>query len=128
MKILLDSHTFFWWTIDHPKLSHGAHAATEDPDNEVFVSAVAAWEMATKVRLGKWNDAKPIVASFDEIVTRSGFMPLPISVRHARTAALLTCSHGDPFDRILAAQSKLGDVPLVTADEIFKVLRTHVIW
>jgi len=128
MKILLDSHAFFWWTVDHPNLSRAARGAIEDPDNEVLVSAVVAWEMATKVRLGRRNDARSIVASFEEVVTRNGFLPLSTSVRHARTAGLLACSHADPFERILAAQANLEEVPLVTADSAFKVLKTQVIW
>ena len=37
-------------------------------------------------------------------------------------------AHRDPFDRMLAAQSRIEGMPLVTADPVFKVFGTKVIW
>jgi PIN domain nuclease of toxin-antitoxin system len=128
MKLVLDSHAFFWWVVDHPRLTLAARAAIEDADNEVYVSAVVAWEMATKVRIGKWPDARAIAESFDVAVERSSFLPLAITLQHARVAGFLQGRHSDPFDRMLAAQSRIEGMPLVTADPVFKAFGTKVIW
>ncbi len=41
---------------------------------------------------------------------------LPVTHAHALHVATLPPHHGDPFDRLLVAQSQLEDIPLVTAD------------
>lgn len=128
MKLALDSHAFFWWVVDHPRLTRAARAAIEDPDNEIYVSAVVAWEMATKVRLAKWLEARAVAENFDAAVERSSFLPLAITLQHVRSAGFLPDRHGDPFDRMLAAQSRIEGMPLVTADPVFKAFGTKVIW
>jgi PIN domain nuclease of toxin-antitoxin system len=128
MRVLLDSHVFFWWSVDHPKLSRAARGAIEDPENEIYVSAVVAWEMATKIRLGKWEEAGPVAAVLDEAIARNNFLPLPISIIHGRVAGSLTSRHGDPFDRMLAAQAQIEIAQLITADPVFKAFGTRVIW
>ena len=128
MKLVLDSHVFFWWLIDDPKLSRPARRAIENPTNEIFASAVIAWELATKVRLGKWTEAKGIASSFEDVVAREGFTPLSISPLHARIAGFLVAPHGDPFDRMLAAQSQVENASLVTADTAFRASATKTLW
>jgi PIN domain nuclease of toxin-antitoxin system len=128
MRLVLDSHVFFWWTVDHPRLSRAARAAIADPDNEVLVSAAVVWEMATKVRIGKWPEARSLAENFDAATARSGFTPLSISAAHTRLAGFLPGRHGDPFDRVLAAQSQVEEAPLITADPVFKAFRTKTIW
>jgi len=128
MKLALDSHAFFWWVVDHPRLTPGARAAIEDPANEIYISAAVAWEMATKVRIGKWHRARAIAENFDAALVRSKFLSLAITLQHARVAGFLPGRHGDPFDRILAAQSQIEAMPLITADPAFKAFGMKVIW
>jgi PIN domain nuclease of toxin-antitoxin system len=49
-----------------------------------------------------------------------GVDALPVSHVHALHVATLPHHHGDPFDRILVAQSQLEDVPLVTRDPLIE--------
>jgi PIN domain nuclease of toxin-antitoxin system len=128
MKLALDSHAFVWWSLDHPRLSRAARTAIADADNEVYISAVVAWELATKVRIGKWTDARELAENFDLALARNNFQPLAISTAHARAAGFLAGRHRDPFDRMLAAQSQIEDMPLITADPVFKAFGTKVIW
>jgi PIN domain nuclease of toxin-antitoxin system len=44
---------------------------------------------------------------------------LPISLDHALRAGLLEGAHRGPFDRILIAQSRMEDLPVVTKDPCF---------
>ena len=71
---------------------------------------------ATKHRLGKLNEVPQAMARFAELVTADGFTPLPIEHRRALRARSNPQEHRDPFDRMLAAQSEIEDLTLVTCD------------
>jgi PIN domain nuclease of toxin-antitoxin system len=89
---------------------------------------VVAWEIASKVRTGKWPEAKPLADRFLEVVADDGFVPLPITLDHAILAGFLPAPHRDPFDRMLAAQAQIEDLSLVTADPVFRGFGTRVLW
>ncbi len=116
MRLLVDTHIFFWAVMDVPKLSATAKLALSDGANEVFVSVASAWEMAIKVGLGKWPEASRLVTQFEAEVSTAGFSVLPIVLDHVRTAGLMQAAHCDPFDRLLAAQAQLEGMTLVSAD------------
>lgn len=97
-------------------------------DNTVCVSAVSAWEVATKNRIGKWPDVETIVQEFPSLLRRSRFASLSISVEHAQAAGALAGSHRDPFDRMLIAQSKAEGVQLISRDAVFLDFGVDVIW
>ena len=128
MKLLLDTHAVVWWWLDDPKLPATARAAIAATANTVCVSAVSAWEVATKNRVGKWLDVETIVQDFSSLLRHSRFAPLPISVEHARAAGALAGSHRDPFDRMLIAQSKGESAALVSRDPVFRDFGVEVIW
>lgn len=128
MRVLVDTHAFFWWVLDKPGLSRRARSIFTDEDNQILVSAVVAWELATKARLGKWPDALPLAASVTDVIEQNRFLPLTVTVEHARNAGLLMGRHRDPFDRLLAAQSQIEGVPLITADPAFHTFGTAVLW
>jgi PIN domain nuclease of toxin-antitoxin system len=126
MTVLLDSHTFFWWVTDNPRLSRRAHAAIEN--GAVHVSAVVAWEISAKVRTGKWPDASLLWERFFDVMERDNFSPLPLTLEHAHWAGSLEWSHRDPFDRMLAAQAQIEKLALVTADPVFRGFAVETIW
>ena len=49
-------------------------------------------------------------------------------MRHAVPAGKLPGTHGDPFDRILAAQAELEQLTLATVDPAFVAFGTHTLW
>lgn len=57
MRLLLDTNVLFWWVLTPEALTSIARDSIDAAD-EVYVSAACAWEIATKVRIGKWTDAK----------------------------------------------------------------------
>jgi PIN domain nuclease of toxin-antitoxin system len=127
MTILLDSHAFYWWMTGDPRLSLRAANAIRG-EARVYVSAVTAWEIANKVRIGKWPQAQRLAQRIVDELAAEQFTPLPIALEHAQLAGLLPGVHRDPFDRMLAAQSRLENAPLVTADPVFKAFGTDVLW
>jgi PIN domain nuclease of toxin-antitoxin system len=84
--------------------------------------------MAIKVGLGKWPEARTLLNDFEGVALAEGFRLLPISVAHARNAGLMQTSHRDPFDRLLAAQSLLEGLTLVTSDAAFGPLGASCLW
>ena len=128
MKILVDTRAFFWWLTGDPKLSSRARDLLEDKGNDLMVSSVVAWELATKSRIGKWPSGVAAADEIDRLIETNRLRPLAISVAHARLAGRLPGDHRDPFDRMLAAQSDLEGVPLVTRDRIFRDFGIEVLW
>jgi PIN domain nuclease of toxin-antitoxin system len=70
--------------------------------------------MAIKASLGRLE----VPANLLEILDHQGFVTLSIEPRHAWAVADLPLGeHKDPFDRQLAAQALLEDLPIISADE-----------
>ena len=128
MKLLLDTHTLLWWLADSPELPPRVRAKIADPAASVWVSAASAWEIATKVRLGKLDLDEAEARALETTVLEEGFHLLPIQFRHALRSGQLASDHRDPFDRILAAQALEEDYTLVSRDPEMKRLGCRTVW
>jgi PIN domain nuclease of toxin-antitoxin system len=128
LRLLLDTHCLLWWLFDDPRLSRRARELLGDPENEVLVSSACAWEIATKHRLGKLRGVEVLARDMEGWVRRAGFRELGIRILHAQKAGRWPQAHRDPFDRMLAAQSAVEDVPLVSVDPVFESFGIRVIW
>lgn len=128
MRILLDSHALIWWLSDDPRLSPVARALIADVSNTVLVSSASAWELSTKLRLGKLVDATGVIPRLPDVLLERGMTELPVTVAHAVEAGALPGPHRDPFDRMLIAQSRIEQVPVVTIDPVFQTYAVDVIW
>lgn len=125
MKVLLDSHAVYWWTIGSDRLSPRAREMIEDKANVILVSAVSFYELDNKMRLNKL-DLKP--QELRGAVIASGLQTLAITDLHAELAASLDWEHRDPWDRILAAQTRLEHCLFVSADNAFDAVLHERIW
>ncbi len=128
MRVLLDTHALIWWANDHPRLSLRARSAILTFDSEVFVSAASAWELTTKVRLGKLPEAEEFALGFADNVAALGFRQLAITVDHGQRAGFLPGHHKDPFDRILIAQSLAENIRLISNEKLFDDYGIQRIW
>jgi PIN domain nuclease of toxin-antitoxin system len=128
VRLLLDTHTLLWWLDGDRRLSRQARDVIADEDNEVWVSAASAWELATKARLGKLAGALDVASDVAGSLTRQGFLELPITVLHAQRAGGMRIDHRDPFDRMLIAQAQIEDLPIVTNEERFDGFGITRIW
>ncbi|MEO7794190.1 MAG: type II toxin-antitoxin system VapC family toxin [Thermoanaerobaculia bacterium] len=128
MRFLLDTHALLWWLFDDPRLSPAAREVVAEPQNEIFVSAASAWEIATKFRLGKLAVATELVQDIDGWIRRAGFAALPVAIVHAQRAGAWPHPHRDPFDRMLAAQSSIEELQLITQDPAFESFGIRVFW
>ena len=120
MRLLLDSNALFWFVIEPETLSEQAFATIDDPDSEVYYSAVNMWELAIKRAKGKlkFDDIQML-----EAVGEQNFVELPVTSRHGLEAAALPPYHAYPFDRMLIAQARLEGLILVTIDRQFRQYR-----
>jgi PIN domain nuclease of toxin-antitoxin system len=121
MRLLFDTHAFIWW--DSGRLPKQVTMQIQQAD-EVYVSAVTAWEIAIKSALGKII-ARGTVA---DAIADYGFSPLPITVEHADAVGSLPPHHRDPFDRLLAVQARVEELTLVTRDQAFRPYGVKVLW
>jgi PIN domain nuclease of toxin-antitoxin system len=128
VDLLLDTHAFLWWLAGDTALSPAARGAIDDPANRVYVSAASAWEIATKVRIGKLPGAASIVATLPDLIEAQGFSALAISVEHGKAAGTLPGPHRDPFDRMLMAQAMLNRLILVSNEGLFDTYAVRRLW
>ncbi len=129
MRLLLDTHAFLWWVFADPRLSRRARTAiNDDAENSVAISAVSAWEITTKYRMGKLPDARAVADDVSGTVAAEGFNELAISMRHAQRAGNLIGHHRDPFDRMLIAQAMLEDLTLVSNERAFDAYGVRRLW
>jgi PIN domain nuclease of toxin-antitoxin system len=128
MQALLDTHALLWSLSGDPALTKAAHKIVAEPRNAVFVSAASAWEIATKVRLGKLPTAADLVGDFTGHIERERFQILPISAEHAVRAGLLPGTHKDPFDRMHIAQAQSENMPIISNEALFDAYGVRRIW
>jgi PIN domain nuclease of toxin-antitoxin system len=128
MRVLLDTHALLWWLSDDAALTRSARRTIADTKNTLIVSAASAWEIATKVRLGRLPSANDLAADFSGHLDRDGFELLAISAEHGIRAGLLPGPHKDPFDRMLIAQAQAENMPIITNESIFESYGVRRIW
>jgi PIN domain nuclease of toxin-antitoxin system len=128
LDLLLDTHAFLWWLAGDDALSVQARTAIGDARNTVFVSAATAWEIATKVRIGKLPGAATLAAGLSDVVAGQGFVRLPVSFAHGQAAGVLPGPHKDPFDRMLIAQAMLDGIALVSNEQLFDAYGVRRLW
>ena len=117
MKLLLDTHLLLWAASAPDRLSPAALTLIEDPDNSLMFSAASLWEITIKQGLGR-SDFQVDPRLLRRGLIDNGYIELGITSDHALAVASLPPLHKDPFDRLLAAQSQIEGVLLVTADPI----------
>lgn len=112
---LLDTHVLIWLVADPERVPARLRADLADRSNRLWVSAISAFEIATKHRLGKL-DATSLLHAWDRHIDAIGAEQLPVRSEHAVLAGSLPWQHRDPFDRLLTAQAIIDRAVLVTVD------------
>jgi PIN domain nuclease of toxin-antitoxin system len=128
LRLLLDTHALLWALKGSPRLSTRARSVVDDAAYEKVVSAASAFEITTKHRIGKLPEAEALSSDFQTALAPFGFAFLPITVAHAASAGALSFAHGDPFDRLLIAQSLSENIPLVSNEKLFDCFGVERLW
>lgn len=128
MRYLLDTHTFVWFVLNDPGLSSNALAAMRDPESDLLISPASYWEMAIKISTGKMTLIKPLIEFMDEHLSINEIEILPVAVRHADRVSRMPFYHKDPFDRLIAAQSLVEALPVISVDSMFDQYGVTRVW
>jgi PIN domain nuclease of toxin-antitoxin system len=128
VRLLLDTCTFLWVIGGAAELSSRARDAFVDPGNEVYLSAVSAWEIAVKHALGRL----PLPEAPETFVPAQreahGIDRLDLDEPAALHVGRLPALHGDPFDRMLVAQALVGGLVLLTPDAAIRQYPARTLW
>jgi PIN domain nuclease of toxin-antitoxin system len=128
VRVLLDTATFLWAANDAAEFSAKAREIFADPENEIYLSSVSAWEIAVKHALGKL----PLPESPARFVPRQRKQHGVDSLRLDEEAALhlsrLPLLHKDPFDRMLVCQAVVHRLVILTPDELIYQYPVRTIW
>jgi len=110
-RYLLDTHLIYWWMTAEARLGKATQGLIAK--SEIIVSTASVWEMVLKNAKGKLPLPQGAIT---EQLEAQGFVLLPILPRHIETVRGLTCTHADPFDRLLIAQAQDERLTLLTRD------------
>ena len=128
MKLLLDTCTFLWLATDAAELSAQVRALFREPSNEVYLSSVAAWEIAVKYALGRL----PLPAPPERFVAQQrehhGIEPLALDEESVLQAHRLPALHRDPFDRMLVCQAIVHGMAILTPDPLVAAYPVRTLW
>ncbi len=128
MNLLLDTHIFIWYATEPDKIGRKTYKLLENPNNNLFVSAVSIWETAylfeTKPKALKIK--KPLAVFWDEALIELRVQVLNITTQHAQRFYEIQPveNHQDIFDRMIIAQSASTGMAVVSADQKFPLYKT----
>src|SRR5258705_11832301 len=99
VNVLLDTHVLLWAILSPTSLTRKASKIIANPANAILVSAASAWEIATKVRLGRLPGGERLEGGFLEAMEGSGYELGPILAEGAVGDGGFWRRHGDAFDQ-----------------------------
>jgi PIN domain nuclease of toxin-antitoxin system len=128
VRCLLDTHTLIWWMTTDSHLSTSARTIIRSKETHALVSAVSAWEIATKVRLGRLPAAAGLVQDFVSDLQQHRIEILNVTAEHGIRAGLLPGPHKDPFNRMLIAQAIAENIPIISNDRALDGYGINRLW
>ena len=128
MRVLLDTHSWFWTLANSSSLSAPARQAISGAE-ATFVSSVSIYEIAQKIHRNAWPGMSRPVLDRMIHVDGSGITFLPPSTDIMNEAGYLAWRNRDPFDRMIAATAQVEALTVITKDRAFRELPSiDVVW
>jgi PIN domain nuclease of toxin-antitoxin system len=128
VRLLLDTCAFLWIAGGTSDLSSRARELFVDPDNEVYLSAVSAWEIALKHAAGRL----PLPEAPERFVPsqrrRHGIDALDLDEESALHLDRLPPLHRDPFDRMLVCQAIVHGLVVLGPDPLISQYPIRIAW
>ena len=128
MKYLLDTHAFLWFVSEDNRLSSKAQSIIKNSRNDIYFSAVSAWEISIKIRLGRLTIEEDLEPFIIKQLAENNFSTISITIFHSIYTSKLPDIHKDPFDRMIVAQSQVEDMPLISKDKNINKYKVPVVW
>ncbi len=126
--ILVDTHVVIWAINNDRNLSSLARSLLVNDSEQLYISAVSAWEIGRKHRSGKLPEVAQLMTSFAQQLRAAGYLFLSVDVDHSLLASSFTMDHKNPFDRLIVAQAILEKMPLLSADKTLDAFPVERIW
>ena len=128
MKLLLDTCTFLWIVGGGRELPARVRDLYASPDNETYLSAVSAWEIAVKHAGGRLPLPEAPERLVPDELDRRGIMTLPFDEESALHVSRLPVLHRDPFDRMIVSQAIVHGLVIVTPDRLVAQYPARTLW
>jgi len=126
VNLLLDTSALLG--VFHSSFPLGARARTEivNPQNDIWVSPVSAYEIEWKRRNGKLQ--MPAIQNWQAALASQNYQIAALDLAHFLTAAALPMHHRDPWDRLMIAQALAEGMTIVSADAKFPAYGVATLW
>jgi len=128
MKLLVDTCTFLWIAGGGRELPARVAALYRAPENEVYLSAISAWEIAVKHSNGRLPLPEAPQLFVPAECVRLGVASLPFDEESALHVSRLPLLHRDPFDRMLVSQAIVHGLTILTPDHLIAQYPARTIW
>ncbi len=128
MKILLDTCSFLWLTLEPAKISDKAMGEFENSENSIFLSSISSWEISIKYQLNKLYIPAPPRFFIPEAREHQNILSLDFCETDSFHLNHLPPIHKDPFDRILVCQAIDNGMAIMTSDSFIHQYPVKVIW
>ena len=116
--VLLDTHAWAWALLRSLQLTAAARLAIAEAEI-ILLSPVSLFEIAQKVRIGKWPEMAPLMDDLIPSIERQKAEIAKLDPAICVRAGTMPWAHRDPFDRLLAATALHYGVPIISADPAF---------
>lgn len=125
---MLDTHVWLWMLTAPERLTQGVRELVTNEENLLYLSAASGWEIAIKFGLGKLPLPEPPRTYVPSRMTATGVSSLEVNMNHVLQVAELEHHHADPFDRVILCQSRIENMPLITADRALAAYDANIVW
>ena len=118
MKILLDTHTWFWAVGEPERLSKKAlKSITATKPANRGIASISMWELAMMVAKEKVEISISLDQWFEHAVAGTGICVYDLNPQIAVESCNLPGTfHKDPADRLIAATARVHGLTLITKD------------
>jgi PIN domain nuclease of toxin-antitoxin system len=128
MAYLVDTNGWIRFLNGDPKFGKDAKSTMVESPAECFVSVASIWEAAIKEGLGKLKLPYDLKHDLPKILEENGFPLIGIDFSEAVEVRDLPRLHGDPFDRLIAAQAQRRRLEVISSDPVFERYGLRRVW
>jgi PIN domain nuclease of toxin-antitoxin system len=122
---LLDTHVWAWSLTNDRRITSRALSELSKAQT-ILVSAISFFEIAQKVRVGKWPEMALYVDRLSDLLERQRGVATALEAGDCLAAGTMEWPHRDPFDRLLAASAVRRGIAIVSADAVFDAVVARV--
>jgi PIN domain nuclease of toxin-antitoxin system len=124
-RYFLSTNAILKWIAGDRNVPQSIVAILKRADSEFVCSAVSAYEIANKTRLGK---LQRLTSPLSVLLENLRVNVEPIEFSDMMLAGELEWHHRDPWDRIIAAQVMRFNIQLISSDTEFDSLKIQRLW